>query len=642
MILKVKDENGQFKEVVLKGLKGEKGDRGEDGTVLQQKEIDDIKSSLDNIVSVYDAKTTLTDFINNTKSNIVEVGDVEENDIIINKNNLELVVKGVIKTNNLIINGNNTGLTFKGGKIVGDLNICKTTRTTLNGSNILFFDNGHNFKVGDLVSSSYGLGGDGKNHAEVINIDDVSITVDKNTHSELAEGVDIGNFTWSSLLNLRGDNNYINNLAIENSRGYILSSTNNTTINGGYLKNIGLDIALLENGIVTLNNVNIGNIIDCAKSGFVLKGCTLILNDCIMDKNNSDADFVIYNSDNKSNIFANRCEFRSNNNHLAPFNYKKFALISVQSLNNNKVVGDIVFNNCKIGESVHGLMHKENDDYFPIIENINFNNCFINSCIGELRYFDFYNFNIDKCDVYDVIEPGKVFVLNNNKNLNINNCKFTNINCDFCLAFNTFNSKFYNSKLKYVSEFILNGLELNDSTMSCANAYENNKSMFVDNLIINDTNFSLLNMGGDVSNILALNQDNTILKFKYPNSNNEYYVYNHVGRTFYNSKMFTAFNKLPNFNRYDYLISNDSIIYDVATHETRKVINSELKIKNSIQDNKIYIDTDRIAIGDYVNTLTLNSYVMTYKVISVESGYIVCDSYVHDCYENICVFRLDS
>ena len=47
MILKVKDENGQFKEVVLKGLKGEKGDRGEDGTVLQQNEIDDIKSSLD-------------------------------------------------------------------------------------------------------------------------------------------------------------------------------------------------------------------------------------------------------------------------------------------------------------------------------------------------------------------------------------------------------------------------------------------------------------------------------------------------------------------------------------------------------------------------------------------------------------------
>ena len=52
MILKVKDENGHFKEVILKGTRGEKGDkgdRGEDGTVLQQKEIDNIKSSLDNI-----------------------------------------------------------------------------------------------------------------------------------------------------------------------------------------------------------------------------------------------------------------------------------------------------------------------------------------------------------------------------------------------------------------------------------------------------------------------------------------------------------------------------------------------------------------------------------------------------------------
>ena len=114
---------------------------------------------------------------------------------------------------------------------------------------------------------------------------------------------------------------------------------------------------------------------------------------------------------------------------------------------------------------------------------------------------------IDKCNIYDVVEPDKLFVANNNKNLNVNNCKFTNINCDLSLAFNTFNSKFYNSKLKYVSDFILNGLELSDSIMSCANAYENNKLMVVDNLIINNTNFSLLNMGGDVSDILSLNQE---------------------------------------------------------------------------------------------------------------------------------------
>ena len=43
MILKVKDENGQFKEVVLKGLKGDKGDPAD------QEEINKIKESLDNI-----------------------------------------------------------------------------------------------------------------------------------------------------------------------------------------------------------------------------------------------------------------------------------------------------------------------------------------------------------------------------------------------------------------------------------------------------------------------------------------------------------------------------------------------------------------------------------------------------------------
>ena len=57
MILKVKDENGHFKEVILKGTRGEKGERGErgergeDGTVFQQKEIDNIKTSLGNNVT---------------------------------------------------------------------------------------------------------------------------------------------------------------------------------------------------------------------------------------------------------------------------------------------------------------------------------------------------------------------------------------------------------------------------------------------------------------------------------------------------------------------------------------------------------------------------------------------------------------
>ena len=49
MILKVKDENGQFKEVILKGLKGDKGDPAD------QEEINKIKESLDK----KETKTTL-------------------------------------------------------------------------------------------------------------------------------------------------------------------------------------------------------------------------------------------------------------------------------------------------------------------------------------------------------------------------------------------------------------------------------------------------------------------------------------------------------------------------------------------------------------------------------------------------------
>ena len=78
MILKVKDENGHFKEVILKGTRGERGEKGEDGTVLQQKEIDDIKSSLDNMV---------TEIINvknppNGLEQVKGVGDEDETDKI--------------------------------------------------------------------------------------------------------------------------------------------------------------------------------------------------------------------------------------------------------------------------------------------------------------------------------------------------------------------------------------------------------------------------------------------------------------------------------------------------------------------------------------------------------------------------------
>ena len=79
MILKVKNENGQFKEVVLKGLKGDKGDRGEDGTVLQQKEIDGIKSSLDNIMNEFNEH--ITNHPSGDIDNIINSLEPSNNDI---------------------------------------------------------------------------------------------------------------------------------------------------------------------------------------------------------------------------------------------------------------------------------------------------------------------------------------------------------------------------------------------------------------------------------------------------------------------------------------------------------------------------------------------------------------------------------
>lgn len=606
--------------------------------------LNNFDSQLKRIVDVYDNSTTLTNFINTSKSNIIEVITyVNEDDIIINRNDVELVLKADVKTNSLTINGNNSGITFKGGKLIGDLLTCKTTRVTPANSNVLYFDDGHPFKVGDLVASSYGLGGDGKNHAVVTICDTYCITVDRNTSNDLPIGTDIGNYTWSGLLNLTGSNNYVNNLSIENSRGYSLTSVNNTIINNGYLQNCGLDVALLKNGHVTLNNVNVGNVIDCGKSGFVLQGCTIVMNDCIVNKNNSDADFVIYDSEFKSNIYANRCEFYSENTHPTPFDYKKFALISIQSQRNGIVVGDIVFDNCKMHESIHGIFYKENDSFKPTVYNISINNCLINDCLGEMRYFDIHNCNINNCDIFDVEFENKSFVLNNSLNLNVNNTKFTNIKCDFGLAFNVNNCTFTESYLKVVNDFRYKGVELINSTIVCANSYENNKVMVIEDLLINDTQFQVLNMSGDVSSSISLNKDNTVLKFKYPNSNSEYFIYNHVGRTFYNSKMLTAFGKIPNFTKYDYIIGNDSIFYDVSSYTSKKIINSELKIKQSVEDNKIYIDTSRLSIGDKVNVLTFDSTVFTYNITDIQSGYIVCDSNVaQNIHDEICVYRLNS
>ena len=182
-----------------------------------------------------------------------------------------------------------------------------------------------------------------------------------------------------------------------------------------------------------------------------------------MNKNNSDADFVIYDSSLKSSIYANRCRFLNDNNHQAPFDYNKYTLISIQSQRSDRVVENIKFTDCYFTNSIHGLFHKNNDNFNPIIENIEFDNCNIKDGIGELRYFKVWKCNFNNCDFNEISTSDKEFILNDNYDINVNNSKFTNINCKFSLVFNAFNCSFINSNILISDKFRYEDIYIKES-----------------------------------------------------------------------------------------------------------------------------------------------------------------------------------
>lgn len=134
---------------------------------ITREEIDQsLITTIDSIEQYY-MIGSLEYFINNsTGKRIVVDIDITEETINVNRNNIELLIYSTINTSAFNVNGDNITITFLGnGNIKGTLKSHKTTQTTPNNTNVLFFDNGHSFVKGDLVTTSYGLGGDGKNHA---------------------------------------------------------------------------------------------------------------------------------------------------------------------------------------------------------------------------------------------------------------------------------------------------------------------------------------------------------------------------------------------------------------------------------------------------------------------------------------------
>ena len=165
--------------------------------------------------------------------------------------------------------------------------------------------------------------------------------------------------------------------------------------------------------------------------------------------------------------------------------------------------------------------------------------------------------------------------------------------------------------------------------------------MTIKNLIIDDVNLQLHNISGDASSKIALNVDNDILKFKYPNSDHEHYLLSHVGRTFYDSKFYTSFNKLPRFSKYEYLLSNDSVFYDVSMNEYKRIGHVNFKEILNINKNQVYCDTSRVAVNDYINILKHNEAVESIKIIEVNDNYLTLEKEFDDnYYNNCCTYRI--
>ena len=609
-------------------------DEGMRATV--EKLVEDIKY----INAEYD-EGNLSDFINNSKANVIIINkEIQEEEIKVTRDNITININNDINCTSFIIEGNNITINAK-GKIKGNLKSFPLSKDVAQNTSTLFF-NQHDFKIGDKIATSYGLGGDGKNHATVINTTPTSVLVDLQTHAKLPTGAYVGNFFWGGLLTIKGKNIIINNLWLDNANGYsIITNESNIIFNNLKITNNGLDLMLISNSDLIFNNSYFGNIVDCAKSGIVNQGSKLVCNDCTFNKDNSDGDVVLYEGGGIADMFFNRCEFFSYNSHVAPYNYNKFAIVSIQSMRNEVACYNIVFDNCTFNDTIHGLFHKENDSFRPIISNILINNCSGQTNLGEVRFFKFDKFIVDKCDFHDKFGDS-VFLLNDDGKIDIVNSFFKNIKNDFPLVANISNCVFDGCYIKYGNNFILKNITFkNGTTISPIAGYENNKILSIENLIIDDVTLQQNNFSGDISATINLNIDNTILEFLFPNTNSKNYLLRHANRCYYITEFKTAYSKNPLFTKYNYIIGNEFIFNDL-TGGIKKSSNANLVNILSKKNNVITVDNvSSIKVNDKINILLKNGIVKMLTVTNVDSNSLtISESFTEEVEKLACTYTL--
>jgi hypothetical protein len=294
------------------------------------------------------------------------------------------------------------------GTVKGILKVAKLTRDTLQGSNILTFENGHNFQVGDQIYSSYGLyhyNGD-YNPVTVTQVNGNTVTVSDNATALLPTYSYVGTFQWLSLVKSIGKNNFIKGIEVTNSQGYgIELITNSARVEDVTINNVGFDVTRIADGVTAyLKNVTFGYSYEPAKQGVSTTNfADITLEECTFNRFTSDPEFYIFNSVNGTKIKCINCEFigtQGSLSHQAPFNNKPTSVVSL-SCNGGSVVDSIELIGCTFTDYSQGVVVRP-----PIIDyasNITVNKILVKECnyirvhFGPVAYVVSPNYRIEDC-----------------------------------------------------------------------------------------------------------------------------------------------------------------------------------------------------------------------------------------------------
>jgi len=431
-------------------------------------------------------------------------GDFKCNLVTLSGDNITINLENcTISANQFSITGSNCIINANNNKIKHILRYAKVVTLSPAGATSMTLDS-MPFQIGDGVSNSYGMGGDGSNPITITNI--IGNTIYYNTPNFLDVPVNsyTGNFSFSATFRVEAGakNIKVRNLEINRSTGYafLIGQEADVEFDGLTTTETGLDVAIMRDGSkCRMLNSHLGRIIDAAKQGISADGNIDFYGlNTTFARDNSDVEFYLFaGQTGGTKIVCDNCIFdgRATGYHPAPYNLPSFACVSFAQSDNTQLYDLIDFNNCTFYDYTQGIINQPSGfTWTGTVDTVRLTNSETIGCtLYAAQYIKPNTFiSTNNTHTSPDLTVASEFVLLSNTGRNIitdNTWINDKSNKGFANA-SLINNKFINSAVVNINEFCtVDGMHLENTQLVYYPFFEENHRGRVHNLTIKHDQF---------------------------------------------------------------------------------------------------------------------------------------------------------